>query len=91
MKAKKKKGKLLDRRIDRNMDKSFSTARKVVERLDEGEMKKAKRRYRKLTKRAMKTSKLFFSFFIFRLVIYYSEFVMWNKFGSIFHNICNEL
>ena len=59
MKAKKKKGKLLDRRIDRNMDKSFSTARKVVERLDEGEMKKAKRRYRKLTKRAMKTSKLF--------------------------------
>ncbi len=40
------------------MEKSFAAGRKVVERSDDGKEKKAKRSYRKLTKKALKTSKL---------------------------------
>ena len=53
-----KKGKRLKKKIDRNMEKSFSAARKAVERSDAGKEKKANRSLRKVDKKALKTAKL---------------------------------
>ena len=53
-----KKGKRLKKKIDRNMEKSFSAARKAVERSDAGKEKRANRSLRKVDKKALKTAKL---------------------------------